>query len=130
MLGLLGLFFLTMPIARPRQLRLSRRRRSIDAAEFERLMAAGGVSGTTARFLWTELRAFYFAPLTPMPSDRPESLIFVDRTEIEGLVTRFWMAMRGGDARPAGTPLGADPSIAEIGRHCDLLAGWSVRGSA
>ena len=53
----------------------------------------------------------------------------VDRPEIEGLVTRFWIAMRGGDARPSGTLLGPDPSVAEVGRHCDLLAGWT-RGSA
>ncbi len=92
-------------------------------------MAAGGVSVTTARFLWKEFGVFYFYPLTPLPDDRPESLIAVDRPEIEGLVSRFWMAMRGGDARPAGALLGADPSIAEIGRHCDLLAGWT-RGSA
>ena len=119
-----------MPVARPRQMRLARTRRPIDAAEFERLMVSAGVSATTARFLWKESRAFYFAPLTPMPTDRLESLIIVDRTEIEGLVSHFWMAMRGGDTRPAGALLGADPSIADIGRHCDLLAGWTVRGSA
>ena len=129
MLGLLGLFFATMPIARRHQFRLARGRRPIDGAEFERRMAAAGVSATTARFLWKEAGSFYHYPLTPLPGDRLESLILIDRSEIEGLVTRFWMAMRGGDSRPAGTLLGPDPSIAEIGRHCDLLAGWT-RGSA
>ena len=93
-------------------------------------MAASGVSATTARYLWAELKHFYHLPLTPQPDDRLESLILVDRPEIEGLVTRFWQAMRGSDARPAGTMLGSDPSVAELGRHCDLLVGWSVRGSA
>ena len=129
MLALLALFFATMPIARRRQFRLAQTRRPIDAAGFERGMAAEGVSPTTSRFLWKELHAFYYHPLTPQPGDRLESLILIDRTELEGLVTRFWMAMRGGDARPAGTLLGPDPTIAEIGRHCDLLAGWT-RGSA
>ena len=93
-------------------------------------MAAAGVSATTSRYLWKELRAFYYHPLVPMPDDRLESVIAVDRPEIEGLVSRFWMAMRGTDLRPGGSLLGPDPSVAELGRHCDLLAGWSVQGSA
>ncbi|MCY7338808.1 MAG: hypothetical protein LH465_02460 [Sphingomonas bacterium] len=130
MLALLGLFFATMPIARARQQRLARTRRSIDGAEFERLMLRAAVSPTTARFLWQELRAFYHHPLTPLPDDRLESLIAVDRPEIDGLVTRFWGAMRGSDLRSVGAPLNGDPSVAELGRHLDLLVGWSAMGSA
>ena len=128
-LGLLALFFLTMPVAGPRQRRLARKRRTIDAAGFETLMARAGVTSTTARYLWKELGHFYHHPLTPMPDDRLESLIMVDRPEIEGLVTRFWQAMRGGDTRPTST-LQHDPSVAELGRHSALIAGWHVRGTA
>lgn len=94
------------------------------------MMAFAGVSATTARFVWKELKAFYHAPLQPLPTDRLESLIVIDRPEIEGIVMRFWSSMRGEDGRPATSLLAPDPTVAELGRHCDLLAGWSVRGSA
>jgi len=129
-LGLLGLFFLTMPLTPRRHVSLARKRRSIGEAEFVTMMAFAGVSGTTARFLWKELGLFYHAPLKPLPGDRLESLIAIDRPEIEGIVVRFWSSMRGQDVRPATSPLADDPTVAELGRHCDLLAGWSVRGSA
>ncbi len=128
-LGLLALFFLTMPLTPRRHLALARKRRSISEGEFVTMIAFKGVSGTTARFLWQELGQFYHAPLRPLPDDRLESLIAVDRPEIEGIVGRFWNAMRGQDARPTTSPLADDPTVAELGRHCDLLAGWSVRGS-
>ena len=92
-------------------------------------MARAGVTSTTARFLWQDLKPFYHSPLRPAPSDRLESLIWIDRPEVEGIVLRFWRAMRGGDAAPAAL-LPADPSVADLGRHLDLMAGWSVRGSA
>ena len=129
-LGILATFFATMPLARRRHLALARKRRAIGEGEFVTMMAFAGVSGTTARFLWKELKAFYHAPLKPLPSDKLESLIVVDRPEIEGIVVRFWSSMRGDDVRPSTTPIGPDPTVAELGRHCDLLAGWSVRGTA
>jgi len=129
-LGLLSLFFVTMPLASRRHLALARRRRAIGEGEFVNMMAFAGVSGTTARFLWKELGLFYHAPLRPLPTDRLESLIAIDRPEIEGIVMRFWSSMRGQDARPRTSPLADDPTVAELGRHCDLLTGWSVRGTA
>ena len=42
----------------------------IGEGEFVTMMAFAGVSGTTARFLWKELGAFYHAPLQPL-ADRP-----------------------------------------------------------
>ena len=119
-----------MPLTPPRHRALARKRRSIGEGEFVTMMAFAGVSGTTARFLWKELGAFYHAPLKPLPADKLETLIAVDRPEIEGIVGRFWGSMRGQDARPFTTPIGPDPTVAELGRHCDLLAGWSVRGTA
>lgn len=130
MLGLIGLFFATMPLTPRRHLSLARKRRAIGEGEFVTMMAFAGVSGTTARFLWTELKQFYHAPLKPLPTDRLESVIIIDRPEIEGIVGRFWLSMRGEDIRPRTSPLAPDPTVAELGRHCDLLAGWSVRGSA
>ena len=130
MLSLLALFFLTMPLSRRRHATLARKRRAIGEGEFVTMMAFKGVSATTARYLWKELGAFYHPPLRPLPDDRLESVIAIDRPEIEGLVIRFWSAMRGQDARPETSPLTSDPSVAELGRHCDLLTGWSVRGSA
>lgn len=129
-LAILALFFATMPLAPRRHLALARKRRAIGEGEFVTMMAFAGVSGTTARFLWKELRAFYHAPLKPLPTDKLESLIVIDRPEIEGIVVRFWSSMRGDDARPSTTPIGPDPTVAEVGRHCDLLVGWSVRGNA
>ena len=129
-LGLLGLFFATMPITARRHLALARKRRAIGESDFVTMMAFAGVSGTTARFLWKELGAFYHAPLKPIPTDKLESVIAIDRPEVEGIVLRFWSAMRGQDSQPRTTPLGPDPTVAELGRHCDLLAGWSVRGTA
>jgi len=93
-------------------------------------MLAAGVTPTTARFLWKELRPLYHAPLVPAPADRLESLVWIDRPEIDGLVTRFWQAMRGHDPLPLRVALGPDPTVAELGQHCDLMAGWSIRGSA
>lgn len=119
-----------MPMARRHHYRLARKRRRIDAAGFERLMAAVGVTATTSRFLWQDLKAFYHAPLRPMPDDRLESQIWIDRPEVEAIVLRFWSAMRGLDLRPVSVPLGPDPTVAELGRHCDLMAGWSLRGTA
>ena len=87
------------------------------------------MTSSTARFLWTDLKAFYNAPLRPEPGDRLESLIWIDRPEVEGVVLRFWSAMRGHDTMPAAT-LVPDPTVADLGRHLDLMAGWSVRGSA
>ncbi len=130
MLGLFSLFFATMPMARRRHFKLARKRRMIGPEEFERLMGGAGVSATTARWLWKDLQPFYYHPLRPMPGDRLESEIIIDRPEVEGMVTRFWAAMRGGDAMPGGPPLGTDPSIAELGRHCDRLAGWSQQRAA
>ena len=89
-----------------------------------------GVTATTSRFLWQELDAFYHYPLKPMPDDHLESLVWIDRPEVEALVLRFWAAMRGQDLRPVTVPLGPDPTVADLGRHCDLMAGWSLRGSA
>jgi len=129
-LGLLSLFFVTMPLTPRRHLALARKRRAIGESEFVNMMAFAGVSGTTSRFLWKELGAFYHSPLNPLPSDKLETLIAIDRPEIEGIVVRFWSSMRGSDVRPFTTPLAPDPTVAELGRHCDLLAGWSVRGSA
>jgi hypothetical protein len=130
LVGLLILFFATMPMARRRHLWLARRRGRIDAAGFEREMAVVGVTATTARFLWKDLAAFYHPPLKPLPDDRLEAMILVDRPEIEAMVMRFWTAMRGSDPHPAVSPLGPDPSVAELGRYLDLLAGWSLRGAA
>ncbi len=130
MLGLIAAFFLTMPLPARRHLALAKRRRPIGEDEFATMMAFKGVSNTTARFLWSQLATFYHAPLKPLPDDRLESVIIIDRPEIEGIVVRFWSSMRGGDSRPRTSPLGDDPTVAELGRHCDLLAGWSVRGSA
>ncbi len=130
MLGLLGLFFATMPLAPRRHLALARKRRAINEGEFVNMMAFAGVSGTTARFLWKELALFYHAPLKPLPTDKLESVIAIDRPEIEGMIGRFWSSMRGEDGRPRTSPLAPDPTVADLGRHCDLLAGWSVRGSA
>ena len=129
-LGLLCLFFVTMPLTPRRHAALARKRRAIGEGEFVTMMAFAGVSGTTARFLWKELGLFYHAPLKPLPTDRLESVIAVDRPELEGIVMRFWASMRGQDARPATSPLAPDPTVAELGRHCDLLTGWSVRGNA
>lgn len=129
-IGLVALFIATMPFPRIRHYRLARRRRRIEAADFERLMAKAGVTATTTRFLWRELAPHYHEPLRPIPSDRLESQIFVDRPEIEGLILHFWRSMRGSDPFPAFSPLGSDPSVAELGRHLDLMAGWTIRSAA
>ena len=129
-IGLVALFFATLPFPRLRHHRLARRRRRIEAAEFDRLMAKAGVTATTTRFLWRELAPHYHDPLRPMPADRLESQIFVDRPEIEGLILHFWRSMRGSDPFPAFSPLGPDPSVAELGRHLDLMAGWTIRSAA
>ena len=130
MLGVLALFFATMPLPARRHLALAQKRRAVGEGDFVTMMAFAGVSGTTARWLWKELGAFYHAPLRPLPTDKLESLIGIDRPEVEGLVLRFWSSMRGQDSPPCTSPLAPDPTVAELGRHCDLLAGWSVRGSA
>ena len=124
------LFFATMPMSRRRHARLARKRGRIEVERFERAMARAFVSPTTTRFLWRELGAYYHAPLKPLPDDRLESQIMIDRPEIEGLIIHFWRSMRGGDPLPAFSPLNKDPSVAELGRHLDLMAGWTVRSAA
>jgi hypothetical protein len=117
-------------MARRRHRRLFVRRGRVDAVRFEKAMARAFVSPTTTRFLWRELSAFYHAPLAPLPDDRLESQISMDRPEIEGLIIHFWRSMRGGDPLPAFSPLGPDPTVAELGRHLDLMAGWTIRSAA
>ena len=129
-LGLIALFFLTMPNSRLKHARLSRTRAAIDAERFEHLMEEANVSFTTARFLWTDLKAFYHPPLQPRPNDGLEGMIGIDRPEIEAMVTRFWSAMRGSDPLPRHFPLKNDPTVAELGRHLDQMAGWSARRAA
>jgi hypothetical protein len=130
MLALLGLFFVTMPMSRRRHHRLATKRGRVDFERYERAMARAFVSSTTITFLWRELAPFYHLPLRPMPEDRLESMISVDRPEIEGLIIHFWRSMRGGDPLPAFSPLGPDPTVAELGRHLDLMAGWTIRSMA
>ncbi|HVF37717.1 MAG TPA: hypothetical protein VNA29_07225 [Sphingomicrobium sp.] len=130
MIGALALFFATMPMSRRRQWRMSRDRGPVDFARFERAMARASVSSTTTRFLWRELEPFYHEPLKPLPRDRLESQIMIDRPELEGLMIHFWRSMRGGDPLPAVSPLGPDPTVAELGQHLDLMAGWTLRGAA
>ena len=52
------------------------------------------------------------------------------RPEIESLVIHFWRSMRGQDPLPAFSALGPDPTVAELGRHLDLMAGWTIRSAA
>ena len=129
-MGLSGLFFLTMPMSRRRHHWLSRKRGGVDFARFERAMTRAFVSPTTIRFLWRELEPFYHAPLRPLPSDRLESQIMIDRPEIEGLILHFWRSMRGSDPVPNFSSIGPDPTVAELGRHLDLMAGWTVQSAA
>ena len=129
-IALLVLFFATMPVSGARHARLARKRPRIDEAGFVRMMDGSAISATTARFLWQQLAPFYHAPLTPRPDDRLESLIGVDRPEIDGMILRFWQAMRGGDQFPRRAPLGPDPTVAELGRHLDSLTGWTVMRAA
>lgn len=124
------LFFATMPMSRRRHRWLAKKRGRVEGDRFERAMARAFVSQTTTRFLWRELAAYYHAPLKPLPDDRLESQIMIDRPEIEGLIIHFWRSMRGGDPLPAFSPLGSDPTVAELGRHLDLMAGWTVRSAA
>ena len=93
-------------------------------------MARAFVSSTTTRFLWRELQPFYHAPLKPLPGDKLESQIMIDRPEIEGLIIRFWRSMRGSDPLPVFSPLKLDPTVAELGRHLDLMAGWTIQSAA
>jgi hypothetical protein len=130
LLGLFGLFFLTMPMSRRRHHWLWRKRGRVDFERYERAMAKAFVSPTTIRFLWRELAPFYHAPLRPLPGDKLESQIMIDRPEIESLILHFWRSMRGQDPLPAFSPLGPDPTVAELGRHLDLMAGWTIRSAA
>jgi hypothetical protein len=109
---------------------LARKRGKVEFGRFERSMTRSFVSPTTIRFLWRELEPFYHAPLKPLPKDRLESQIMIDRPEIEGLIHHFWRSMRGSDPFPAFSPLGPDPTVAELGRHLDLMAGWTIRSAA
>jgi hypothetical protein len=129
-LALLGLFVATMPIARPRHARLAKKRGRMNSDSFDAAMARAGVSPTTARYLWKNLQAYYHEPLTPHPDDRLESVIAVDRPEIEGLAYHFWSTMRGQDPFPMRAPLRDDPTIAELGRYFDSLTGWTVLRAA
>ena len=129
-MALLVLFFATMPISGARHARLAKSRATVDEAGFVRVMDGAAISSTTSRFLWQALAPFYHAPLTPRPADRLETLIGVDRPEIDGMINQFWIAMRGGDAFPQRAPLRADPTVAELGRHLDSLAGWTVMRAA
>jgi len=119
-----------MPMSRRRHYWLARKRGRVDFERFERAMAKSFVSPTTIRFLWRELEPFYHQPLRPLPKDRLESQIMIDRPEIEGLILHFWRSMRGQDPLPAFSPLAPDPTVAELGRHLDLMAGWTIRSAA
>ena len=129
-MGAFALFFLTMPMSRRRHYWLARKRGRVELQRFERAMARAFVTPTTIQFLWRELAPFYHPPLKPLPGDRLESQIMIDRPEIEGLILHFWKSMRGSDPLPAFSPLAPDPTVAELGRHLDLMAGWTIRSAA
>ncbi|MDV3258286.1 MAG: hypothetical protein LOX97_11025 [Sphingomonas sp.] len=117
-------------MSRRRHRWLAKRRGRVEFERFEKAMAQSFVSPTTIRFLWRELGAYYHAPLRPLPRDRLESQIMIDRPEIEALIIHFWRSMRGSDPLPAFSPLAPDPTVAELGRHLDLMAGWTIRSAA
>jgi len=106
-LGLLSLFFVTMPLTRRRHAALARKRRAIGEGEFVTMMAFAGVSGTTARFLWKELGLFYHAPVGKRDRGRPA------RTG------RHRHALLGIDARP-----GCAPGDQSAGARPDRRRAW------
>ena len=74
---------------------------------------------------------FYHAPLKPLPDDRLESQIVIDRPEIEGLIIAF-LAVDARQRSAAGVLAARrltrpSPNSAAI---CDLMAGWTVRSAA
>ena len=52
-------------------------------------MVADGVGDELAAFLWEEFQPYYFAPLTPYPTDRIYGDMHIDSDDISDIALRF-----------------------------------------
>ena len=99
---------------RRRQRELAATRSPLTDVEFVGLLADSGIEELLATFLWDELKPYYFAPLSPHPSDRIYGGMKIDPDDISDIALRY--------ERHFGVWLGevpidcvADPTIAELG---------------
>ena len=106
--------------------RLAATRTPHDGDSFVAAMKSAGVTEVTARFLWEELEPYYGDSLRPDPVDRPVSQLRMDAADVKVWIEDFWLAMRGKSPFPAAAPLNDDPSLSEIGRWLDGVAGWTA----
>ena len=77
-------------------------------------MVADGVGEELAAFLWEEFQPYYFAPLTPYPTDRIYGDMHIDSDDISDIALRFekrfelWLG-------EVTIVCPADPTISEFG---------------
>ena len=97
---------------RRRQQCLAATRDPTDCETFTALLAERGADPLVARFLWTQIQPYYFAPLTPHPDDRLGSQFRIDPDDISDIgvdyAKKFGRKWRGEWHGPD------DPTLAEF----------------
>jgi hypothetical protein len=85
----------------------------MDCAQFVEQLQESGVDKRVAEFVWKELQAYYFAPLTPHPGDRAISDLRVDPDDLSDTMSRFEKQF---GRRWCGKWVGPDnPTLTEFG---------------
>ncbi len=74
---------------RRRQRALAVTRLPLTEAEFSARLLGYGVATDLAAFIWEELQPYYFAPLTPHPSDRIYGDMKIDPDDISDIAVRY-----------------------------------------
>jgi len=97
---------------RSRQKSLATTRDSLTLEEFVARLSGNGVDEAVAKFVWDEMQPYYFAPLTPYPSDRPIGDLRVDGDDLSDLVIAFEKTF---DRKWSGKWVGPDdPTLLEF----------------
>jgi hypothetical protein len=95
-------------------------RGSVREPEFISKMAAEGARSETAKFVRDEAIPYYFAPLTPDPSDRWESTLRADPWDLEDITAKFW-EQQGWAEPPTKDPVTvpSDPTLLQYALWLD-----------
>ena len=86
----------------------------MDLREFASQLVEVGIQEDVASFVWDEFQPYYFAPLTPYPTDRPLGEFRIDGDDLSDMVPKFEKQF---GRRWRGKWVGPDdPTLAEFAR--------------
>ena len=74
---------------RRRHRELAEKRPPLGMSKFVDALVETGVEARVAQFVWDEFKPYYFARLTPYPTDRPISEIRIDGDDLSDMMLKF-----------------------------------------